>query len=280
MTKLFLDGGAYEETSKIDAALNAARGNGLDGQTTNPTLIAKAAQAKNGDKKISSEEAFAFYKQTVTEMSKVVSGPVSIQLILDPETARPDDLVVQARDRVKWIPNAMIKFPCTEAGIAAIEVFCEEGPVNVTLVFSQAQAAAVYAATKNAKFPVVISPFVGRLDDQGEDGMSLIANIMRMFKLSDHHVGTLTASVRNLDHLREAFRLESDIATVPGSVIEQWVSAGMPSGEGFTYPVGDKKTIPYQELDLSHSWRSFDIHHDLTDAGVTRFWSDWSSIVG
>jgi len=84
--------------------------------------------------------------------------------------------------------------------------------VNVTLCFSQDQAAAVYAATRNAKEPVYVSPFIGRLDDRGENGMDVIRNILKMYQAGDHHVHVLAASIRHLDHLLGSFALHAELA--------------------------------------------------------------------
>src|SRR5690349_16878438 len=107
----------------------------------------------------------------------------------------------QARMYKDWIPNGVVKFPCTVEGLAAAETFCQEFPVNITLNFSQAQAAAVYQATRQARYQVFVSPFVGRLDDLGENGMELITHELKMYQAGDGHVDVLTASVRSLSHL-------------------------------------------------------------------------------
>ena len=94
--------------------------------------------------------------------------------------------------------------------------------------FAQAQAAAVYAATKGSKEPVYVSPFVGRLDDQGEDGMDLVRNIKKMYEPSDGHVHVLAASIRTINHLLCSFFLDAELATVPSKVLEEWAAAGFP----------------------------------------------------
>src|SRR5260370_28219150 len=91
--------------------------------------------------------------------------------------------------------------------------------VNMTLCFSQEQAAAVYAATKGSKEPVYVSPFVGRLDDRGEDGIDLVKNIKTMHRNGDGHVHVLAASIRHLDHLLSSFALDVDLVTIPSKVI-------------------------------------------------------------
>lgn len=103
---------------------------------------------------------------------------------------------------------------------------CVEMAINITLNFSQSQAAAVYEATKGAKFPVFISPFVGRLDDKGENGMQVVDNIIKMYAAGDKHVEVLTASVRTIDHILYAFQLQSNIITIPLKVFKQWSDLG------------------------------------------------------
>jgi transaldolase len=279
-TRLFLDGGDPAETVTVNAVLKDAGLTGLDGQTTNPSLIAKNLGAKaGGGRKLTAVEAYAEYRRIVTEMSAVVAGPVSIQVICD-ETTPAEDILAMARERLTWIPNAMIKFPCIPEGLKAASVFCHEGPVNMTLVFSQDQAAAVYSATRGAEHPVVVSPFVGRLDDKGQDGMSLIANILCMYEKGDGHVSVLSASVRTMDHFKQALKLGSDIMTVPASVYTMWKEAGFPvPDEAYAYPAGALTAIPYAELPLDRPFAEYPLHHELTDAGLKKFLSDWHTWV-
>ncbi len=282
-SKIFIDGGDPEETKQADEMLKKAGYHGLDGQTTNPTLIAKNFSAKNGGKKVSMDEAIAEYKRVVTQMSKTVTkGGISIQVIGDPATLTKEDMLSQARDRITWIPNGVIKFPCTKEGLAAVEVFCQEGPVNVTLNFSQEQAAAVYAATRAHNYDVFLSPFVGRLDDKGENGMDVIANELTMLNsLGDGHVQVLTASVRTSAHLMYALKLKSHVITMPFKVLKEWVDGGVKQPDDtFVYDAPGLTDIPYRELTLDKDWQEYDLSHPLTDAGVARFWEDWQSIVG
>ncbi len=223
-SKIYIDGGDPEETREADRMLKKAGYHGLDGQTTNPSLIAKNFASKNGGKKISLAEAFAEYKRVVTQMSAIIpNGKISIQVIGDPATMTVEEMISQARDRVTWIPNAIIKMPCTKAGLAAVEVFCEEGPVNVTLNFSQYQAAAVYSATKTHNYDVFVSPFVGRLDDKGQNGMDVVANTLEMYRaLGDGHVQIICASIRSIKHLLYTLWLKCDIATIPFKIFKEW----------------------------------------------------------
>ncbi len=293
-SKIFIDGGDPAETRKADAILKKAGYHGLDGQTTNPTLIAKKAlesRETHETKKLTAQEALLFYRKTVEEISAVIpNGTVSIQVIGDPVTLTIQDMLAQARERIQWIPNGVIKLPCTTNGLAAAEIFCKEGPINITLNFSQEQAAGVWAATKTvgvspkgAAYDVYISPFVGRLDDRGEKGMDVVANILEMYRLPTMpgHVKVLTASVRNIQHILYALWLKSDIITIPFGVFTEWAGSGFPSpGPDYFYNAPGLAEIPYREISLENDWKTYDLRHELTDTGLLRFWKDWTDVVG
>ncbi|MBI2012079.1 transaldolase [Candidatus Daviesbacteria bacterium] len=279
-TKIFLDGGDPKETAEIKNLLGF-----LDGQTTNPTLISKnpdAAKRLSKGEKFSPDEIFEFYKQVVKEISRIIpEGFVSIEVYADANT-KPAEMLKQGKEMFRWIPNAHIKYPTTSTGLEAAEKSVKENlRVNMTLVFSEEQAAAVYSATKGAKKgEVFVSPFVGRLDDKGENGMTLIENILKMYSEGDNHVEVLTASVRNLEHFIYALHLQSDIITAPYKILKQWGESGMPlPGDDFVYMVEGLEDIPYKYLDLEKDWRDFDIKHELTDIGIEKFSSDWNSLI-
>jgi transaldolase len=279
-SRIFLDGGDPGETRELLDLLGF-----LDGQTTNPSLIAKNPDAKKrierGDK-FSSEEILHFYKDVVNNLTVMIpEGSISIEVYAEMSTSA-DEMLVQGREMFTWIPNAQIKFPTNTAGLEAAERAVKEGiRINMTLVFQQQQAAAVYSATKGAKKgDVYLSPFVGRLDDRGENGMGFIANVIRMYKSGDGHVEVLTASVRSYDHMLYALQLGSDIITAPFKVLKKWGEDGLPvPGNEYKYDPHDLKEMPYQELDLNRNWREFDISHDLTDKGIVRFADDWNSLI-
>lgn len=279
-TKIFLDGGDPKETKEIIDLLGF-----LDGQTTNPTLIAKNPQAQQrlqSGEKFSSREIFDFYRTVVGELSTLLpQGSISIEVYADSHTSTAE-MVSQAIEMFGWIPNAHIKLPLTTAGLAAAEQLIKEKMrINITLCFSQEQAAAVHAATKDAvKGQVFVSPFVGRLDDQQENGMQLIANIIKMYSASDKHVEVLSASIRNLDHFLYSLQLGADIITTPAKILKEWAAAGFPiPNTDYLYPVGDLKDIAYQNLDLTKDWRDFDINHSLTAKGIERFAQDWNALI-
>ncbi len=279
-TRIFLDGGNPEETREIIRQLGF-----LDGQTTNPTLIAKHPAARGRlekGKKFSGKEILDFYRGVVKEISALLPrGSVSVEVYADAAT-QTAEMLSQGQEMFTWIPNAQIKFPTNPAGLQAAEAAVRQGlRVNMTLCFTQKQAAAVYAATKGAKRgDVFVSPFIGRLDDRGECGMDIIANIIRMYRQGDGHVEVLTASVRNLDHLLAALALGSDIITAPFEVLKEWGNKGLPlSAEGYSCGRGNLKPLPYEEIDLVKNWQDYDIRHDLTDKGIERFSADWNALI-
>ena len=281
-TMILVDGGDPEETRRIKDLLGF-----VDGQTTNPTLIAKNPEIQQrlaSGQRLSSQEEKEGYKRIVQEISPLVGDAgVSIEVYAELDT-KADDMLVQGEEMFTWIPNAYVKYPCTREGLRAAAVSVRKGiRVNMTLCFSQDQAAAVYAATVGSKAPVYVSPFVGRLDDRGEDGMELVSNIKRMYARSDGHVHVLAASIRNVNHLLYAFALQSELVTVPAKVLEEWAEKGFPMpDENFRYKAVDKdgkplRPIPYKRLELNQLWQNFDLAHELTTKGIEKFAADYRS---
>ena len=279
-TRIFLDGADPKETRQVIAALGF-----LDGQTTNPSLLAKNPEAeahKVDGNKFSATAIYDFYKGLCQELSALLpKGSISIEVYADADTTVAD-MLSHAREFDAWIPNAHIKLPTTTAGLEAAAVLTGEGRrVNMTLVFSQAQAAAVYAATRGAgRGDVFLSPFVGRLDDRGEDGMDLIKNIMALYAQSDGHVQVLSASVRTMDHFLCSLAYGADIITAPAKVLLAWAEAGKPiPGPKYGYNSKGLAPIPAEALSLNKNWREYDIRHPLTEAGLKKFADDWNSLI-
>jgi len=279
-TRIFLDGGNPEETKEIIHLLGF-----LDGQTTNPTLISKNPESRKRleqGEKFSAKELLDFYHGVVTAICRLIpEGSVSVEVYADAGT-RAEAMLEQGKEMFSWTRNAHVKFPTSREGLKAAERAVRAGMrVNMTLNFSQEQAVAVYAATGGArKGQVFVSPFVGRLDDRGENGMDLIANILRMFAKGDGHVEVLTASVRTLDHLFKAIQLGSDIITAPYEILKNWGEQGIPlPGPDYTYPVKGLKPMFYRELALDKPWLDYDIRHVLTDKGMEKFSSDWNVLI-
>jgi transaldolase len=279
-TKIFLDGGDPGETREILDVLGF-----IDGQTTNPTLIARNPEARArlemGDR-FSENEIYDFYKSVVKELSSMIpDGSISIEVYSDLST-NTEDMLSQGKDMFTWIPNAHIKYPSSEEGLKTAEMAVKEGlRVNMTLCFTQEQAAAVYASTSGAKKgDVFLSPFIGRLDDRGENGMDLIANIIKMFSSGDAHVEVLTASVRSYDHFLYALQIGSDIITAPFKLLKEWGEKGMPvPGDDYKYDAGSLKEIPFKYLDMNKNWQEFDISDELTVKGMKNFSADWNNLI-
>ncbi len=285
-TKIFLDSGDPNETRELIGMLGF-----LDGQTTNPTLIAKNPKAKErvaSGKKFSRDEVMSFYKDVVSEISGLIpQGSISIEVDANAQSD-PDKLFEQGNDMFTWIPNAHVKYPTTTAGLEAAQRSVKEGMrVNMTLVFSQEQAAAVYSATKESGEATLIghknvflSPFAGRLDDRGENGMDFIKNCVRMYDEGDHHVAVLAASIRSVDHLLACFSYGADIVTAPLKVYKEWIEKGMQiPDEHYVYNPHNLTAIPYQRIDMSQDWSNYDISHPLTAKGIEAFSSDWNNLV-
>lgn len=281
-TKILLDGGDPDETSKLRNLLGF-----LDGQTTNPTFVAKNPDVQKhiaSGHKLSRQEQKEEYKQIVQRISPLVgSAGVSIEVFADFDTPA-EQMVAQGEEMFSWIPNAYIKYPCIREGLRAAKISIERNMrVNMTLCFSQPQAAAVYAATKGSKEPVYVSPFVGRLDDRGDNGMQVVQNIKKMYRQGDGHVHVLAASLRKIDHLLYAFALGAELATAPAKILEEWAAGKFAvPGKDFTYRAVDKngkplRPISYQQLDLNAPWESFDLKHELTDKGIRKFVEDYKS---
>jgi len=279
-TKIFLDSGDPKETKQILSELGF-----LDGQTTNPTLISKNPEAQkrlSNGLKFSEDEVLTFYHGIVQNISEMIQdGSVSIEVYADKNTTARV-MVKQGKKMFDWIHNAHIKLPITRAGLEAAEEMVKEGMrVNMTLCFSQSQAAAVHVATQGAqKGQVFVSPFIGRLDDIGEKGMSLIENILRLYSSGDGHVEVLTASVRSREHFLRSLQIGSDIITAPYAILSEWSKEGAPMPKNdFKYDPPNFTTISYQTLDLDQPWKSFDLYHPLTDKGLEQFAADWNALI-
>lgn len=281
-TKLLVDGGDPQETLRIKNLLGL-----VDGQTTNPSLIAKNPDVRkriSSGHQFTSQEELAEYKKIVQAISQLVGDAgVSIEVFADLGTAA-EQMFAQGQEMFSWIPNAYIKYPCTHEGLRAAQMSVQKSiRVNVTLCFSQEQAAAVYAATKGSKEPVYVSPFIGRLDDRGENGMDLVKNIKKMYEAGDGHVHVLAASIRHLDHLLCSFSIGVELATAPSKVWEEWAAKSFPAprkdfvDKGMDRSGNQLMPIRYREIDLTGPWETFDIRHELTAKGIRQFVADYKS---
>ena len=200
--KFFLD------TANLNEIREAASLGIADGVTTNPSLIAK--------------EGNVDFKQHIAAICEIVSGPVSAEVTSEDT----EGMVREGRDYSKIAPNVVIKCPLTRNGLKATHHLAGEGiKVNVTLCFSAAQA--ILAGKAGASF---ISPFLGRLDDIGENGLQLLSDIVQIYSNYEWETEVLAASLRNPIHVIEAARIGADIATMPAKVIDQL----------FNHPLTDK----------------------------------------
>ncbi len=190
----------FVDTADIDEIKDLAATGLLDGVTTNPSLVASSGRD---------------FFEVLDEICKVISGPVSAEVA----ATAFDDMVSEGRVLASRADNIAVKVPLTWDGLKACRSLTQAGiMVNVTLCFSAAQA--LLAAKAGARF---VSPFVGRLDDIGHDGMALIAEIRQIFDNYPETLKTeiLVASVRNPLHVIEAAKLGAEIATVPPKVLRQ-----------------------------------------------------------
>jgi transaldolase len=206
----------FIDTADLAEIRSLASSGLLDGVTTNPTLIAKSGRK---------------FQEVIAEICAVVPGPVSAEVA----GTEYDQIMAEARVLRKIADNVCIKVPLTPDGLRACRHLSDDGTlVNVTLCFSAAQA--LLAAKSGATF---ISPFVGRVDDIGWDGMQLISDIVEIYQNYAFKTEVLVASVRNPIHVIEAAKIGAHVATLPPSVL-----------------------------------RSL-FHHPLTDKGLAAFLADW-----
>jgi transaldolase len=279
-TRIFLDSG-----SAIDTKTYLDKLGFLDGQTTNPTYFAKSKEVQERiekEGKFTKQELHDQYEETVSKVSKLIpDGSVSIEVYADTNTTA-DDMMTQAREMYQWIPNAHIKFPTIPEGLKAANIAVSEGMrVNMTVVFQQEQAAAVYSATKGAKKgQVFVSPFVGRHYDAGDDGVGLIKNIIEMYKQGDGHVEVLTASMRSLHQFYACIHLGTDIITVGTKYLDMWHEDGMKvPGDDFVYNPENLKPILYKDISLDKPLDSYNLEHPLATKGLSEFVADWKNLM-
>lgn len=190
--KIFLDSAITEDIKRFAAS-------GLvDGVTTNPTLIMKSGRDQ---------------EEVTKEICALVDGPVSAEGVAQDSQGMIDE----GRAFSQWAKNVVVKIPMTEEGLKAVKVLEEEGiKTNVTLVFSTTQA--LLAAKAGASY---ISPFVGRLDDISENGMSLVEDIVEIFENYEFETEVIVASIRSPEHVKQAAMIGADIATIPPKIFGQ-----------------------------------------------------------
>ena len=210
----------FLDTADVDEIREIAAWGILDGVTTNPSLIKKSGRD---------------FKEVVRAIAGICSGPISAEVTaMDTE-----GMLVQARQLKAELPeNVIIKIPCTPEGLAATKVLTDEGvDTNVTLIFSASQA--LMAAKAGATY---VSPFIGRIDDTGHDGMNLIAEIMETWERYDVSTKVLAASIRHPTHVLQCMQLGAHTATMPAKIFRQLMK------------------------------------HPLTDKGLDGFMRDWAEV--
>ena len=193
--KIFMDTANVEEIKQyVDWGV-------IYGVTTNPSLIAKSGRTQ---------------AEVIPEIAALVSGPVSAEVI----STECAGMVKEARKLAKIAGNVVIKIPCIPEGLKAVKILSAEGiKTNVTLVFSMAQA--LLAARAGATY---VSPFIGRLDDINQDGVKLVDNIVKAFKLYGIETEVIAASIRNIEHVEKVMLTGCQIATIPTKVLAQMIN--------------------------------------------------------
>ena len=211
----------YLDTANIEEIRQGAKLGIISGVTTNPSQV--------------SQEGTADYEAVVKEICSIIPGPVSAEVLV--EGVEP--MIKEARKIAAWAPNVVIKIPATTDGLEVTSALAKEKiKVNFTLCFSLNQA--LLGALAGAAY---VSPFVGRLDDAGHDGMEVVRDIASVFDYYDLDTQVIAASIRHPEHCLAAAKAGAHIATVPHKVLMQM------------------------------------IRHPLTDVGVTRFRDDWQRIL-
>lgn len=212
--RIFLD------TANLEEIRQGARWGVVSGVTTNPSLAAKEGIGALDD-----------YRAAVMEICQLVDGPISVEVL----STEAEGMIEEGREIVTWHPNVVVKLPSTPDGLEAMATLARQGvAINQTLCFSVNQA--LLGAQAGASF---VSPFVGRLDDEGHDGMAVVADIVEIFRRYGIGTKVMAASIRHPMHCVAAAKAGADIATIPYKVLTQM------------------------------------IHHPLTDVGVARFIQDW-----
>ncbi len=190
----------FIDTANVDEIIKANEMGIICGVTTNPSLIAKEGRDFN---------------EVIKEITSIVDGPISGEVKATIVAA--EDMIAEGREIAKLHKNMVVKIPMTQEGLKATKVLSSEGiKVNMTLIFSANQA--LLAAIAGASY---VSPFLGRLDDITSPGMTLIEDIVAIFKAQGIKAEIIAASVRNPIHVLECAKLGVDIATVPFKVIDQ-----------------------------------------------------------
>jgi transaldolase len=278
-TKLFLDSGDPRDTEHAIKLLGS-----IDGQTTNPSLVAKnptIQKAIESGKRFTNDDLLNEYKSIITDISTIIpDGSVSIEVYAD-EQSTAHDLLRQAEDMNEWVSNAHIKFPTTIPGLHAASKFVSSGgKANMTLGFSLAQALAVHQATEGShKGDVFYSSFIGRLFDKGVNGVESIKSVVQLYRSINSHVEVLAASFRNLDQLKAAILADCDIVTIPPKLLDQWKDTDFEIDDGFTFHDDSVEDFVPDSLTESFEWTEDLAIPEQANEGVTKFAQDWNNLL-
>ncbi|HSX40119.1 MAG TPA: transaldolase family protein [Candidatus Saccharimonadales bacterium] len=296
MAKFLLDSGDVNEYREI-AKLAQEKGSELWGATTNPSLIAK----KLAGKKITQEEAFRLQKEIVKEILTIVPGAVSAEVYADKDTTA-EEMIEQGREIATWDARIFVKLPTTVEGFKARTALRkDEIMINNTLVFSLQQIFAIFLHEKIVRIEYeideeacFISPFVGRLDDKGKDGMMVIEQAVEMKKKYNFSCWVLESSVRNPSHIKRGIDAGTDIMTVPAAVLREWLMMSNEEKESLDATDYAKNLAPmpnWQPLEellgikdieqfmSAIETKKLDVSDALTTAGIDKFAADWKSII-
>ena len=211
--KIFID------TANIEEIKKANEWGVIDGVTTNPSLVAKEGRE---------------FKELVQQIINIVNGPISVEVI----STNAEGMVKEAVELSEWSQNIVVKIPMIPEGLKAVKVLsAKDIKTNVTLTFSVNQA--LLAAKAGATY---VSPFIGRLDDIGHEGMQIVRDMVKIYGIHDFKTEVLVASIRHPLHVIEAAKAGAHVATIPFNVIEKMFK------------------------------------HPLTDIGLERFLEDWKKV--
>lgn len=209
----------FIDSANVDEIREVSEWGVISGVTTNPSLIAK--EGRN-------------FHQVVQEICSIVDGPISAEVV----SLKAEDMLPEAENLAAIHPNVIIKVPMTEEGLKAVYLLAKKGiRTNVTLIFSANQA--LLAARAGASF---VSPFVGRIDDVGQDGLEVVADTVQVFAQHGLETEIIAASIRHPLHVLDAAKVGADIATIPYGILKKMV------------------------------------RHPLTDVGIQSFLKDWETV--
>lgn len=298
MTHFILDSGDPDEYREISALANEHNSQ-LWGGTTNPSLIAK----KLTGRKISSQkEAFDLQKAIVQEIATIVPGAVSGEVYADKGTTA-EQMIEQGREIASWGERIVVKLPTTIEGFKARTILRKENILtNNTLVFSQEQIAAICLheqlvvkefGPRNNEWPPFISPFIGRLDDIGENGMDLVRLGMQIKSKFSVPTWMLAASIRTTAHFTLSLIAGVELITVPAKTFKEWFALPdeqkvamdtsyqqtLTAIRAYSFPESLSNLTTTGEFIQALMSKKLDISHHLTDKGIERFASDWNKLI-